>query len=382
MRILMATTKLYPPQFYGGAEMSTHSMTLMLRDKGHDVAVVAGLSSRGFLRIRNRVASKLRSRTAFPEDTVLGYPVYRGWEPCQAVEEVVERFSPDVVLAQSGEVVAIASKFVSAGVPVCVFLRHTHYDSLGGIPEQSPGLTYIANSRFTADRYKTDFGLNCGVMTPLVIPDLYRTVSDKTRVVYINANPVKGAGLVLELAGLRPDIPFDIVESWTLPDWMTEDLRRTASQLPNVRWLKARSDMREIYSRAKVLLAPSGVGHPEWIEAWGRVATEAQVSGIPVLASNSGGLPESVGPGGIILDTQAPVEEWLSALARLWDEPDEYEAYSEAALQHSLRDEINPKWQIDKVIQYLDGWTSNQKRECTPLVDGSCGLSKLEPSRH
>ena len=173
---------------------------------------------------------------------------------------------------------------------------------------------------------------------------------------YINANPVKGAELVLELARLRPDIPFDIVESWTLPEWMTEDLRRTAGQLPNVRWMKARSDMREIYSRAKVLLAPSGVGHPEWIEAWGRVATEAQVSGIPVLASDSGGLPESVGPGGINIDTQAPLDVWVSALARLWDNPDEYKRYSEAARQYSLRDEINPVWQINRVVQYLQDW--------------------------
>src|SRR3546814_9881685 len=43
-------------------------------------------------------------------------------------------------------------------------------------------------------------------------------------------------------------------------------------------------DMREVYRRTHTLLVPS-----QWEEAWGRVATEAQFSGIPVLASDRGG---------------------------------------------------------------------------------------------
>ena len=59
------------------------------------------------------------------------------------------------------------------------------------------------------------------------------------------------------------------------------------------------------YAQARILLVPS-----VWEEAWGRVVTEAQLSGIPVLASAIGGLPESVGPGGILVPPGSDVEVW------------------------------------------------------------------------
>src|SRR5690606_10381337 len=97
------------------------------------------------------------------------------------------------------------------------------------------------------------------------------------------------------------------------------------------------NDMRPLYSRARLLLAPS-----QWREAWGRVATEAQVNGIPVLASARGGLPESVGPGGLLVEHDAPLEAWLAAFSEIWDDPVRYERYSTEAKRHSLRPEIQP----------------------------------------
>ncbi len=44
----------------------------------------------------------------------------------------------------------------------------------------------------------------------------------------------------------------------------------------------------EIWDRIKVLLVPS-----LWHEAWGIVVTEAQLRGIPVIASDAGGLAEA-----------------------------------------------------------------------------------------
>ena len=96
--------------------------------------------------------------------------------------------------------------------------------------------------------------------------------------------------------------------------------------------------MRAVYRRARLLLAPS-----PWEEAWCRVVTEAQFSGIPALASDRGGLPESVGPGGLLVPADAPHDAWLTALGRMWDDPDQLDALSAAARRHAARPEIRPE---------------------------------------
>jgi len=90
--------------------------------------------------------------------------------------------------------------------------------------------------------------------------------------------------------------------------------------------------MREVYKKCKILLAPS-----IFEECYGRIATEAQVSGIPVIASNRGGLPESVGPGGLLLDPAGPIDDWVSAVRRLWFDHRYYAELSAAALAHANR---------------------------------------------
>lgn len=354
MRILMATTRPYLPEFIGGAELSTHSMCRELQKAHIEVAVLSGLRGAGRVGMRNRLRRKIWPRRQFPADRIMGYPVYRGWDPIAGIGEVLAQFRPDVVVAQSGKVMALANAFLQEGIPICVYLRNADHENLGGKIRCDPMLIYVSNSAYTASTFKRDFGLESPVIPPIVLPDLYQTKTNRSRVVHINANPMKGVNLTLNLAERRSDIPFDIVESWTLPDWMVATAKKRAARLPNVRWLPARADMRSIYAQARVLIAPSGVGHPEWTETWGRVATEAHISGIPVLASNSGGLRESVGPGGILIDTDAPVQDWLEALSRLWDDESQYNNVSSAAFQYAQREEIQPNNVIDQFLQALD----------------------------
>ena len=49
------------------------------------------------------------------------------------------------------------------------------------------------------------------------------------------------------------------------------------------------------------------------------VAEIARANGIPVLASDRPGHGEAVGPGGILVDPDAPIDTWVDALARLKD---------------------------------------------------------------
>ena len=81
-----------------------------------------------------------------------------------------------------------------------------------------------------------------------------------------------------------PAIPFAAV-----PTWGTKSKDRAAlAQLSNVKLLDPSPNIDDIFARTKVLLVPS-----LWGEAFGQIVVEAMLRGIPVLASNAGGLPEA-----------------------------------------------------------------------------------------
>jgi glycosyltransferase involved in cell wall biosynthesis len=120
--------------------------------------------------------------------------------------------------------------------------------------------------------------------------------------------------------------------------------------------------MREIYGQAKIILAPSRLD-----EAWGRIASEAHYSGIPVVASNRGGLPEAVGPGGILLDPDGPFEDWVGAVQKLWHDEAYYGRLSAAALAYSQRPQISPDVQISTLSQVAERAIEQQRMPRRPL---------------
>ena len=107
-------------------------------------------------------------------------------------------------------------------------------------------------------------------------------------VTLINPYNEKGFELAVKIAEQCKDIPFLFVESWKLSDEHRAEIERIIAPLGNVKLENRTSDMKTVYGRTKILLAPS-----KWEEAWGRVASEAHCSGIPVVGSTRGGLPEA-----------------------------------------------------------------------------------------
>ena len=160
-------------------------------------------------------------------------------------------------------------------------------------------------------------------------------------VTFVNPSPLKGvfifARIAAELARRRPEIPLLVVEGRermaSLPA-LGIDLRG----LMNLRIMPNTPDARQFLAATKLLLMPS------LMENAALVAMEAMFNGIPVLASNRGGLPETVGDAGFLFDiparytpetrdlpTAEEVEPWVETIIRLWDDPPEYDRWSRAA---------------------------------------------------
>jgi glycosyltransferase involved in cell wall biosynthesis len=280
------------------------------------------------------------------------------------MKQVVDIEKPDIAIVQIGNSIGLAQALEARGVPVLFYLHNVDIDDLGGDPRALSHARFIANSRFTAERYRSVFGIDSAVIPPLVRAEDYRTRRGRANVTMINPHPVKGQEVMLKVARACPDIPFHLVESWPLHSEEAESLVRAIARLPNVRFTRRTSDMKSIYGAAKFLLAPSICE-----EAWGRVATEAHFSGIPVIASDRGGLPESVGPGGVLLDPEGGIEPWIDAVRKMWTDKAFYERMSEAALAYSRRPEIQPEHLAAALIeegQALARRAASRRREEVP----------------
>jgi glycosyltransferase involved in cell wall biosynthesis len=350
MRILFGTGHSYLPQRSGGSESSTHDLCIEMLKQGIEPAVLAGIEPGGRLGLRNRLMRKLFRSHSFPMDRAMGYPVYRGWYPEKGVGEVTTRFRPDVAILQAGNPLQFANLLMELGIPSILYLRDTLFNKLGGEVEEFPRLRFIANSQYTADRFQDRYGLAAPVVPPLVRPEAYRTETTRQAVVFVNPHPFKGVETAFMMAERRPDIPFDFVEGWPLSEDRLAEYQARAGSLGNIRWVPRQSDMRKVYANARLVLAPSQAAS----EAWGRIVTEAHCSGIPVIASNTGGLPESVGPGGILVDPDGAPDAWTDALSEIWDDRQRYNRYAAEALTYSQRSAIQPETLIRKVIDICE----------------------------
>ena len=177
-------------------------------------------------------------------------------------------------------------------------------------------------------------------------PDLSGT--DGGFVTMINVSPLKGVALVLQLARGMPQVAFAAVPTWGT----TEAAVDLLGAEPNVTLLEPSPDIEDILRRTRVLLAPS-----LWQEAFGLVAVESMLRGIPVLAADVAGLREAT----LGVDCLLPVRPitrwrpqagtstrtcdipdqdpgpWQRRLQRLLTDPDDYRALSETSRRAAHR---------------------------------------------
>lgn len=343
MNILFTSGFKYLPQVYGGLMSNTHELALQFQEQGHRVSVAAELEGSGVIGLRTRILGRIFGK-ARARDSIMGYPTYRRWDLQGVLSTLVGHIRPDIAFVQASEHMQTANLIVGLGVPVIVYLHDVLFDELDGDPRELGDVRFVSNSRFTARKYLEKFGITSDVVPPLIRADSYRVKSQKRFVTMINPQPFKGVDLAKKLVRALPDIPFCFVESWELPREERDELEQLSKRCSNFILRKPTLNMKSVYLDSKIVIVPSTLE-----EAWGRVASEAQVSGIPVVASNIGGLPEAVGPGGILL---APDDfgGWADAIRRLWYDEAHYSRTAEAAMKHSKRAELDPVVQASNLL--------------------------------
>lgn len=166
----------------------------------------------------------------------------------------------------------------------------------------------------------------------------YATDGEGECVTLVNLMPSKGAELFYELARRNPGVSFLGVKGYY-------GRQSPAPDLPNLQILDPQEDMRNAYSRTRILLMPSVN------ESWGRTAIEAACSGIPTLASKAPGLVES-GVAAEYLDLD--FEKWNKAVRRYTRGEKVWEGASEAAIAKALELESRSSAELDSACERIE----------------------------
>ncbi len=255
----------------------------------------------------------------------------------RVLDGVMDRFRPDLLLTYGGDDLAreVIARAKRRGLAVVFCLHNFAYHDAALF---RPVDAVWTPSRFAQDHYRKSLGLDCTAIPNVFDWSRVRCLDVQGRyVTFVNPEPNKGvtifARIALELGRRRPDVPLLVVEGRGRAGWVGRtDL--DLSGLTNLHVMSNTPDPRDFYRVSRLVLMPS-----LWRESFGRVAAEALINGIPVLASRRGALPETLAEAGFLFDVPArytpevrlaPTAEevgpWVDTIVRLFDDAAFFEA--------------------------------------------------------
>jgi glycosyltransferase involved in cell wall biosynthesis len=226
--------------------------------------------------------------------------------------------------------------------PVVHFIHNTHLYPEIADAEKRQYVVY--NSQWAKD--KLNYKWDNMIMTPPVDWRHYDTKVNTMKSQYvtlINVNENKGGKIFTEIARAMPHKQFlGVLGSYD---------EQVTTNLPNLKYISNTVDILDVYKQTRTLLMPSTY------ESWGRTATEAMCSGIPVISSEAEGLKENCGNAGIYIKNRNDVKEWVEAIAKLDDEKAYFTASKKAkarSREHDPRETLDrfELWLKEKVYSY------------------------------
>lgn len=218
----------------------------------------------------------------------------------------------------------------------------------------------VVISRFLQDYVDRHSGMKSSLLRlPVYGPGPFAKLGrfDEGYVTMINPCELKGIAIFLALAEKFPDIEFAAVPTWGADEQVLSELRKR----PNIRLLAPVDDIEHVLAQTRVLIVPS-----LWPETFGYVVPEAMLRGIPVLASNVGGLREAkLGVDYLLPVTTAEhhgdayvnppqdTECWSDALRELLSDPLTYRRCSEESRKAAMK--FLPQTSVSLFEKFLAG---------------------------
>lgn len=284
---------------------------------------------------------------------------------------MIENFRPHVILTYGGghfekEMVALARE---RGIVTAFYLANPGYQNRSTFENIDQVFT---DTETTRDLYVERLGLSPYAIGKFVDRPSVEELHTGSRVTFVNPTPEKGVTLFYRIAQLAaqtaPQIRFQVVESRGTLQAAEKRAGIPFSALPNIERVGLQRDMAEVFSKTKVLLQPS-----LWHESGARAAIEAMSLGIPILATDRGGIPEVVGDAGILITPSAslvadhwfvpPITEavpWVEVLRELFFNEAFFAAQSQRALEGWKAHE--PSGRISRMLSLLEQLVAAKQR--------------------
>jgi surfactin synthase thioesterase subunit/glycosyltransferase involved in cell wall biosynthesis len=278
MRILLAQNARYYPA-YGGGDKSNRLLMEALAARGHECRVMARQEgpdfAHGGVLVRAVTESPrehfTRELEAFRPDVVLASTD----DPAQLLLEAALRYNEARVIYLARATLALPFG------PDCAFPSEAKTARICACD------VVVGVSQYVAD-YIRRHGAIEAVHVPISLlePGDWPMLASFDNEFVTIANPcaVKGIAIFLALADASPETAFAAVPTWGT----NEHDRAELAARPNVRVLEPVDDIDVLLRRTRVLLVPS-----LWAEARSRIVLEGMLRGVPVMASNVGGIPEA-----------------------------------------------------------------------------------------
>lgn len=356
MRILATEENLLKP--LGGGEISLKTLLGYLKEKNEVLAVAKRVKD------PSPHSSFISGINLFEIQRIHMFNKYFVFKQLElAIKGVIKNFSPHLVITQQDFAAPTLKMAYKAGVPSVFFMRNYEHLCLCHNPEtecnrdcaECYGYHFLNPYRYFVDavfRYEREWISKASIVvsngyymskivkewynidSPVIYPFVHAVKIEKWHpeyITFINPSRHKGLYIFLEIAERLPKKRFLVVGH------NTESIN--FSKYENIKYVPWVEDRSNIYFQTRLLLSPS-----IWPEPFGRVCVEAGFNGIPSIASNTGGLPEVVGDGGILIDFYEDAEKWIEAITML-DDNKVYEGYSERAKIYSR------KFRIEKIVR-------------------------------